>query len=105
MCETRDYDELNALTDISNDVSNDIIANTIPTTIEFQNSSYLFDTLLDTGALQGNYVRRESINKLLEDGLVSINKQVNVCAAFNKCQTSSAYMCPLFWFLIKIIKI
>ena len=69
------------------------IPDTIITQIQLNNSHIKFDTLLDTGALQGNYVSKKYVEGLIKDNLVENGKQnMNVCAAFDECQHSDSYI-------------
>ena len=85
-CHHIDYDELCALTDIANDVMKEP-KYTIETLIELNTSNYAFDTLLES-----NYIRSESVRKLLDAGVIAHAKNVNVCAAWNDCQVSNKFI-------------
>jgi hypothetical protein len=57
--------------------------NVVKTTINFTN--YSFDSLLDTGALQGNYLRADKVEELTKAGVQVKETNVHICAAFGDC--------------------
>ena len=67
-----------------------INTDTVPVHIVLATNKQNINSLFDTGALQGNYIRKETIENLLKSKLMETQKcNVNVCAAFNACQHSS----------------
>ena len=50
-----------------------------------KNTNYSFDSLLDTGAIQGNYFRAEKLKELVKAGVKVKETNVHVCAAFGDC--------------------
>ena len=57
--------------------------NVVKTNINFTN--YSFDSLLDTGALQGNYLRADKVEELTKAGVQVKETNVHICAAFGDC--------------------
>ena len=52
-----------------------------------------FNTLLDTGALQGNYVSKKKVQELIKSGLVKVGScNVNICGAFDGCQHNDTFI-------------
>ena len=62
---------------------------TIPTKVYYKNTTNTFNTFLDTGALQSNYVRRKEVESLIKAGFPTKECNVQVCGVFDDCQPSS----------------
>ena len=67
---------LNTLDEISS-------TNVVKTNIN--DSNFSFDSLLDTGALQGNYLRADKVEELIKAGVKVKETNVHICAAFGDC--------------------
>ena len=85
--------ELYKLTEIANNLTLGDIPDTITTQILNDDLTINFDTLLDTGALQGNYVSSKCVLELIKSGLVEVGScNVNICGAFDGCQHSDTFI-------------
>ena len=62
---------------------------TLPTKVLFNNTTNHFLTLLDTCAIQSNYVRSAQVERLKSDGYSMEKFDTEVCAAFDNCEHSS----------------
>ena len=86
-------EELYILTNITNNLLIDEIPDTSNTSITYQDTDHIFDTLFDSGALQGNYVRSDKIKNLIAAGIKVEGCNVEVCGAFSdKCQVSNKFV-------------
>ena len=73
-------------------ISQNVNPNTILTSYFSQDAEGVkapLNALVDTGALQGNYMNQPTFEKLSSMGVVSEDISIKVCAAFNECQTSN----------------
>jgi len=85
--------ELYKLTEIANNLTLGDIPDTITTQILNDDLPINFNTLLDTGALQGNYVSSKGVLELIKSGLVEVGScNVNICGAFDGCQHSDTFI-------------
>ena len=62
---------------------------TVPLQVHFKNTTNHFKTLIDTGAIQGNYARTAQVERLEAAGYPVEKCNAEVCAAFDNCQHSS----------------
>ena len=86
-------EELYILTNITNNLLIDEIPDTSNTSITYQDTDHIFDTLFDSSALQGNYVRSDKIKNLIAAGIKVEGCNVEVCGAFSdKCQVSNKFV-------------
>ncbi len=83
--------DLFILTDLANSIAVNDIPHSSETHITHNNTTTVFDTLFDTGALQGNYIRRSNLVELLAAGLKVEECNVRVCGAFgdDRCQVAN----------------
>ena len=87
--------DLHTLNTLTTQLSNGVVPDTITSRIKNSTSYTKFNTLLDTGALQGSYIKGSKFRELkecTEGDLVLGSCNVNVCGAFNDCQHSDSYI-------------